>query len=90
MAQDFEDMRLTHEVDQALAESISYGYMRAVGQRDGENTYELTSKGMLVAAIMHIQVYQVVADNEQRDFNQEEKAEILEHLKFVMKALKRR
>lgn len=87
----FDDLHDQHIVDQALAEAIELGSMRAAGKTpEGDDLFELTAKGVLSTAFMYIQALQATTDAERRDFTEEEKADILGHLKTVMEALERK
>lgn len=82
---EFEDLRIVHEVDQALAGGIATGNIRVAGQTsEGEDMYELTMKGLFSGLVMHIEGITMVANAENRDFTPEELMSILDGIGVVM------
>lgn len=88
---DPEELRMSAEIDQALAEGIEVGALRVVGTTEaGETQYEMTAKGLLSAVVYHLSVLIGAADSEKRDLNAVEKAEAIEYLSVIMEGLVRK
>jgi len=87
---DYDEMKTTHEVDQAIAGSIELGNIRIVGQNaEGQDLMELTSKGVTRTVGMLINSLVATADTEKRDFTDEEKHELAGHLINAITALQK-
>lgn len=83
------DLKATHDADQRSAEAIELGDARLVGSNEqGEDTMELTAKGVTRIAIIMTERFVSAADAEKRDFTQAEKHEIIGHLFYALVALK--
>lgn len=87
---DFDDIKASHEVDQALAESIELGNIRLAGKNEqGQDLLELTAKGVTRTVAMMIEQALVTADAQKRDFTASERHELVGHLLTAITALQK-